>query len=86
MGGWENARPFYFFFEKFWKEIIIYKTFLTGEKKMLEKEKEKERGNKKKKENQPTANSSYIWPCQSSFCNYYPRRDLGHDLGFPVFN
>ena len=80
MGGWENAKPFYFFFNNFWMEIIIYKAFLTGGKeKILDKE-------KKKKKKPPPPNSSYIWPCQSSFCNYYPRRDLGYDLGFPVLN
>lgn len=40
MGGWENARPFYFFFKIFWKETIIYETFLTR-KKNIRKRKEK---------------------------------------------
>lgn len=50
MGGWENAKPFYFFFKNFWKEIIIHKTFLTVKKKMLEKEKGKR---KRKNQQQP---------------------------------
>lgn len=80
MGGWGSARPFYLFFRDFWKEIIINKTFLTGEKKNeLEKEKEE------KEEKQQRSILATHDPAKAVFVITAPER-LGYDLGFPEFN